>query len=178
MSEPNAKASPYDALPTVASFTLTSTDVREGEKIPDVHRAAMAGGKNLSPQLAWSDVPAGTKSFAITMYDPDAPTGSGFWHWAIYNVPADVASLEQGAGTDSAKLPKGAVALSNELRDKAYTGCAPPKGHGRHRYYFVVHALDVEALDLPEHATPAYLGFNMFTHTLGRAILQGWQETT
>lgn len=172
------KPSPYDALPKVASFTLTSTTVQPGEKIPDAHRAEKAGGKDLSPQLAWSGFPEGTKSFAITMYDPDAPTASGFWHWAVYNVAASVTSVEEGAGTDASKLPKGAVTLSNELRDKAYTGCAPPKGHGPHRYYFVVHALDVEKLELPEEATPAVLGFNMFFHTLGRAILQGWQETT
>lgn len=172
------KPSPYDSLPKVATFTLTSTDVRHGEKIPEPHCAAAAGGKDLSPQLAWSGFPEGTKSFAITMYDPDAPTASGFWHWAVYNVPAMVTSVEAGAGTDASKLPAGAITLCNENRQKAYTGCAPPKGHGPHRYYLVVHAVDVEKLELPDDATPACLGFNLFMHSLGRAVLQGWQETT
>lgn len=173
--------SPYDALPKVPSFTLTSADIRDGEALPIAQRSALfdAGGSDTSPELTWSGFPAETKSFAVTMYDPDAPTASGFWHWAVYNVPASVTSLARDAGSEDGKnLPAGAIALCNELRQKRYCGAAPPKGHGKHRYYFVVHALSVEKLDLPADATPAVLGFNMFGCTLARAILQAWSETT
>lgn len=175
----DAKPSPYDALPALPSFSLTSTDIEDGKRLPDALRAEQAGGKDQSPQLAWSGFPEGTKSFAVTMYDPDAPTASGFWHWAVYNIPVDVTSLETGAGSpDGAKLPKGAITMHNEYRQKQYSGCAPPKGHGPHRYYFVVHAVGVDELEIPDGATPAILGFNLFMQGVGRAILQGWTETT
>jgi len=174
-----SKPSPYDALPTLPTFSLTSPELGPGDKLPDALRAESSGGEDRSPELSWSGFPEGTKSFAVTMYDPDAPTASGFWHWAVYNIPADVTSLEAFAGSaDGAKLPKGAVTLHNEYRQKQYAGAAPPKGHGPHRYYFVVHSLDVAELELPEGSTPAYLGFNLFMKATGRAILQGWTETT
>jgi Raf kinase inhibitor-like YbhB/YbcL family protein len=175
-----AKAGPYDSLKPVPSFTLTSTDVRDGEMLPVPQRSGMfgGGGQDLSPQLSWSGFPAGTKSFAVTMYDPDAPTGSGFWHWAVANVPVGVSSLPTGAGAeDGAKLPPGAFQIPNDARMKKYIGAAPPKGHGKHRYYIAVHALDVESLDIPKEATPAYLGFNMSIHTLARAVIVPWAET-
>ena len=129
-----------------------------------------AGGKDVSPQLSWSGAPEGTKSFTVTMYDPDAPTASGFWHWAVFNIPASVTELASGAG-DGSGLPEGAVTLKGDGGVKQFLGAAPPPGHGPHRYYFAVHALDVEKLDVPEDATPAFLGFNMFGHTLARAVI-------
>ncbi len=170
MPRPN----PHDGLPPAPRFTVTSTDVREGQTLPAPQRSGVmgAGGQDVSPQLSWSGFPATTRSFAVTMYDPDAPTGSGFWHWAVANIPASVTSLPTGAGSeDGAKLPKGAFQLPNEIRTKRYVGAAPPPGDGPHRYIIVVHALDVPSLEIPRDATPAVLGFNMLGHTVGRAFL-------
>jgi hypothetical protein len=171
------KPSPYDALPQVPSFSLTSADIKHGETLPAAHRSGafgVPGGQDLSPELSWSGFPAATKSFAVTVYDPDAPTASGFWHWAVVNVPASVTSLPTGAGEETgAKLPPGAFQLKNDGGQPRFVGAAPPEGHGPHRYYFVVHALDVEKLDIPREATPAYLGFNLFFHTLARATIVG-----
>jgi Raf kinase inhibitor-like YbhB/YbcL family protein len=126
------------------------------------------GGKDLSPQLSWSGAPEGTKSYAVTVYDPDAPTGSGFWHWAVADIPAAVTELAEGAGDDiGSGLPESAFQLPNDARAARYIGGAPPAGHGPHRYVIVVHALDTEAIGVPADGTPAYLGFTMSGHTLG-----------
>ncbi|WP_020573463.1 YbhB/YbcL family Raf kinase inhibitor-like protein [Actinopolymorpha alba] len=167
---------PYDFLPGKPTFTVTSNDLVDGGPLarPQVSGLMGAGGEDASPHLSWSGQPAETKSFAVTCYDPDAPTASGFWHWAVYNLPASVTELPTGAGgPDGVDLPAGAVTIANDAGLKQYVGAAPPAGHGPHRYFFVVHALDVEALDLPEGARPAYLGFNLFFHTLARATLVG-----
>jgi Raf kinase inhibitor-like YbhB/YbcL family protein len=111
------------------------------------------------------------------MYDPDAPTASGFWHWAVVDIPVDVTSLPSGAGMPDGKLlPKGAYQLPNDARLARFIGAAPPVGHGKHRYYIVVHAVDAATLGVPKDATPAFLGFNLFSHTLGRAMLVPWAE--
>lgn len=161
---------PYSIFPAVPEFEVTSSDITPGETVPAAHWGAWGGGEDISPQLAWSGAPEGTKTFAVTVYDPDAPTASGFWHWAVYNIPASVTELPRGAGAPDGDLPQGAITLSNELRTKQYSGPTPPEGTGRHRYFFVVHALDTE-LELDGEATPAILGFNAGFHTLGRAIL-------
>jgi Raf kinase inhibitor-like YbhB/YbcL family protein len=136
-----------------------------------------AGGQDVSPELSWRGFPKETKSFAVTVYDPVAPTGSGFWHWAVANIPASVTSLPAGAGDESGSgLPEGAVQLANDASLKRFLGAAPPPGHGPHHYHFVVHALDVDHLELPENATPAYLGFNLFSHTLARASIVATYE--
>ena len=170
---------PYDELPKVPSFSLTSSDVADGEtlKMAQVSGIMGAGGSDTSPQLSWSGFPEGTESFAVTVYDPVAPTASGFWHWAVADIPASVTSLPSGAGDDSGSgLPAGAMQLANDASMKRYVGAAPPAGHGPHYYYVVVHALDVPSLALPEGATPAYLGFNLFQHTLARATIVGNYE--
>ncbi|MGV3621156.1 MAG: YbhB/YbcL family Raf kinase inhibitor-like protein [Archangium sp.] len=159
------KTNPYDALPAVPTFTLTSADVIDGTLSKDP----------ASPQLTWSGAPAGTKSFAITMYDPDAPVPSGIWHWAVFGIPASVTSVATNAS--SAGLPASAVQLPNDMRTPSYTAAAPPKGHGPHRYFLVVHALDVDTLPVPNDGTPAYLSFAMLGHTLGRATLVATCET-
>ena len=116
--------------------------------------------------------PDATRSFAVTVYDPDAPTGSGFWHWAVCNIPATVTELRRGAGSSNdAGLPGTAVTVRNDAGLRGYLGAAPPEGHGPHRYVFAVHALDVDALDVDSDATPAILGFNLTFHTLARAVL-------
>ncbi|MFV0433066.1 MAG: YbhB/YbcL family Raf kinase inhibitor-like protein [Leucobacter sp.] len=163
---------PYAGMPEVASFTLTSADIQDGEPLPAEVYAEYAGGSNQSPQLSWSGFPAGTKSFAVTCFDPDAPTGSGFWHWAVANIPLEVTSLPAGTGSlGSAVLPTGAVTMPNEKREPAFTGAAPPEGTGVHHYWFVVHALDVESIDVDPEATPAVMGFMMREAVLARAIL-------
>lgn len=170
------KPHPYDALPQVPSFTVTSTDVRDGQALatPQLSGIFGAGGQDVSPQLAWSGFPEATKSFVVTVYDPDAPTGSGFWHWAVVNLPLSTTSLPSGAGgQDGKKLPAGAFQLRNDGGLAGYIGAAPPPGHGAHRYFIVVHAVDVPSLDVPKDASPALLGFNLFTHTLARATLVG-----
>lgn len=166
---------PYDFLPSVASFTLTSPDVTDGQPLALKHASGafgVEGGEDISPRLSWTGFPKETKSFVVTMYDPDAPTASGFWHWAIANIPASVTSLEADAGNpDGAKIPAGAVMLKNDGGAARYVGAAPPPGHGPHRYFFCVHAVDVEKLDVNEGSTPAFLGFNLFFHTLARAFV-------
>ncbi|HEY3993170.1 MAG TPA: YbhB/YbcL family Raf kinase inhibitor-like protein [Ktedonobacteraceae bacterium] len=170
---------PYADLPQVASFEVTSNDVQDGERLSPPHVSGIfgAGGEDVSPQLAWRGFPEGTKSFVVTMYDPDAPTASGFWHWAVVDIPANVTELPHGAGDASGSgLPVGAFQLRNDANIAQYLGAAPPDGHGTHHYYIVVHAVDVESLGLDKDAKPALLGFNLFTHTLARATLVPWYE--
>jgi Raf kinase inhibitor-like YbhB/YbcL family protein len=169
---------PYDDLPDVASFEVTSTDVTDGEALatPQVSGIFGAGGEDVSPQLSWSGAPDGTQSYAVTVYDPDAPTASGFWHWAAFNIPADVTELASGASSDG--LPEGVVELKNDGGTVGYIGAAPPPGHGPHHYYVVVHAVDVPSLDVPAEGSPAFLGFNLFSHTLARATIVGTHEVS
>ncbi|MBL3699616.1 YbhB/YbcL family Raf kinase inhibitor-like protein [Leucobacter luti] len=167
---------PYAGMRQVPSFTVTSSDIQDGEPLPAELYAAHAGGSNRSPQLRWSGFPEGTRSFAVTCFDPDAPTGSGFWHWAVANIPAEVTELAAGAGAPagtpgSELLPAGAVTMPNEQRQPAFTGAAPPEGTGVHHYWFVVHALDVPHIDVDPQATPAVLGFMMRDAVLARAII-------
>ncbi len=174
------KTNPYDKLPKTAAFVITSKDALNGKPFhAEQYSGAMGvpGGKDESPELTWTKVPAGTKSFVVTMYDPDAPIVSGFWHWAVVDIPATVTSLPTGAGSPDGKLlPAGAWQLPNDARMAQYVGAAPPKGSGYHRYFIVVTALDVETLNVPKEATPAFLSFNMLGHTLGRAIITPWAE--
>lgn len=167
-------------LPDVPTFLLSSPDFSPGGALPTSARSGImgAGGEDRSPTLNWEGAPSGTKSYAVTLYDPDAPTGSGFWHWAVYNIPASVTGLAGNAGDpDAGLLPPGALTLPNEARMPRYIGAAPPPGNGEHRYFFTVTALDVESLDLDDGSTPAVLGFNFLGHILGRAQLMGTTET-
>ncbi|GAB3623179.1 YbhB/YbcL family Raf kinase inhibitor-like protein [Mariniluteicoccus endophyticus] len=167
---------PFAALKDVPSFQVTSTDVTDGEVMPEAQRSGkmqVRGGEDVSPQLSWSGFPAETKSFLVTMYDPDAPTQSGWWHWTVANLPADATELVTGAGDqDADRLPGEAFMVNNDAGFPGYLGAAPPQGHGDHRYVFVVQALDVEKLDVDESATPALVGFMAFEHVIGRAVLQ------
>ena len=179
MSHRQTPPDPYDFLPSVPSFTVTSSDVADGAVLgkSQVSGVLGAGGEDRSPQLSWSGFPEGTRSFAVTVYDPDAPTASGFWHWAVANIPASVTELPSGAGDkDSPDLPEGAVQLRNDGGFAGYVGAAPPSGHGPHRYFVVVHAVDTDALDVTADTTPAVLGFNLFFHTLARATLTATYE--
>ncbi|WP_166138273.1 YbhB/YbcL family Raf kinase inhibitor-like protein [Nocardioides ochotonae] len=161
---------PYDLLPRVPSFEVTSTDVTDGRPLKDDQ---VQSGGDTSPQLSWSGAPAGTKSFTVTCFDPDAPTPSGFWHWVLVDLPADVTSLETGAGAEGATLPGKAFMCRNDLGTPAYVGAAPPQGDQVHRYFFVVHAVTEETLGVDADASPAVVSFNLAFKTAGRAILHG-----
>jgi Raf kinase inhibitor-like YbhB/YbcL family protein len=159
---------PYERFGAVPQFDVTSTDVADGGSIALAFRA---DGGDVSPQLSWSGAPEGTRSFAVTIHDPDAPTGSGFWHWAVFDIPASATGLARGAGNPGGPLPDGARQLKNELRQVGYTGAEPPEGTGTHRYHVVVHAVDVERLELDPESTPAVLGFTLHFHTVARAVM-------
>lgn len=164
---------PFARFGEVPQFGLTSSVMTDGGQLAAAQYGLGAGGANVSPDLKWAGFPVDTQSFALTVYDPDAPTGSGYWHWALFDIPAHVDSLPTGAGVEgSPLLPAGAVVLPNEERQPAFVGAAPPPGTGTHRYQFVVHALDVASLDVAAQATPAVLGTALRAHTLARAVLE------
>lgn len=160
-------------------FVLKSPDIAPGAKIADKHvfKGFGCAGGNVSPARQWSGAPAGTKSFAITVYDPDAPTGSGWWHWVVFNIPANVTQLEQGAGDPSgAKLPAGTVQSRTDFGAPGYGGPCPPQGSSAkkpHRYIFTVHALKVQKLDLGPDASGALVGYMLNANALGKASFTG-----
>ena len=160
---------PYTQLPAVPSFLLTSQDVADGVTMAAPFTAA---GGSTSPQLRWSGFPAGTRSFVVSCFDPDAPTPAGFWHWTVLDLPATTTSLPRGAGSpDGAGLPAGALQTRNDGGGTGYTGAAPPRGDRPHRYVFAVHALDVQTLGLDASTTATAVAFTTLFHTLARATL-------
>lgn len=162
---------PYSLLPATGSFTVTSADVTDGKQLPLSAAHGSAGGENTSPHLSWDGAPDGTKSYVVTCFDPDAPVPGGFWHWIAVNIPASTTELPAGSGADDASLPGDAFHVRNDFSTRDFGGSAPPQGDMVHRYYFVVHAVDVEALDVDEHASAAVVSFNLAFHTLARAII-------
>ena len=164
------------ALPCAAlaagSFTLESAEVKPNSTIADAHVFKGFGceGGNVSPSLKWSNAPAGTKSFAVTVYDPDAPTGSGWWHWVVFNIPANVTSLPKGVGNPaSGQTPSGAVQSKTDFGKTGYGGPCPPKGDKPHRYIFSVYALSVDKIDADENASAAMVGYMINANKIGKA---------
>lgn len=156
------------------TFKLESASFADGDTLPDLHVKAMG---DTSPHLRWSGTPAGTRSFAITCFDPDAPTGSGFWHWTVANIPADVTELPAGAGNRSGHdLPPGAVQGRTDYGYAGFGGAAPPPGHGPHRYVFTVFAVDTDHLELGPDDSGAVFGFNLHFHTLAKASITATYE--
>uniref|UniRef100_Q07VJ9 Phospholipid-binding protein, PBP family n=1 Tax=Rhodopseudomonas palustris (strain BisA53) TaxID=316055 RepID=Q07VJ9_RHOP5 len=161
------------------AFSVTSNSFGDGDYLPMEHVLSQdfgfgCAGGNQSPHLTWSDAPAGTKSFAITCYDPDAPTGSGFWHWLVVNIPADVTELALDAGNPKApKLPEGALQTRTDFGAPGYGGACPPPGDHPHRYFFTVFAVGVEALPVQADTSAAVVGFNLHFNTLAKAAIVG-----
>jgi Raf kinase inhibitor-like YbhB/YbcL family protein len=153
-------------------FTLRSDQVGGQLTIDQVYSGFGCTGRNVSPALKWSDAPKNAKSFAVTVYDPDAPTGSGWWHWIIFNIPAAVTELKADAGDPQKKIaPQGSVQSMTDYGKTGFGGACPPVGDKPHRYIFTVFALDVPKLDLDEKAGAALVGFMLNQHTIAKAAL-------
>jgi Raf kinase inhibitor-like YbhB/YbcL family protein len=154
------------------TFTLKSKDIGGQITSEQVFNGFGCTGDNVSPQLSWENAPEGTKSFAITVYDPDAPTGSGWWHWVVFDIPANTQSLKRGAGDISLKLlPEGSIQSITDFGQPGYGGPCPPEGDGLHRYVITVYALSTEKLGLDTNASPALVGFYLNANVLGKASI-------
>ena len=154
------------------TFTLRSKDIGGQATDKQVYNGFGCTGDNLSPQLYWENPPAGTKSFAITMYDPDAPTGSGFWHWVVFDIPVNISELKTGAGNiQKGLMPAGAIQSNTDFGQPGYGGPCPPQGHGFHQYLITIYALKIDKLGLDKSSTPAFVGFNLFSNTIAKASL-------
>ena len=165
---------PYTLLPQVSAMDVTSRSFADGDRLPDAqvfNDWGLTGG-NTSPQLSWTGAPERTQGYAVTCFDPDAPTPSGFWHWIVIGIPAAVTSLDEGAGADGGgSLPKGAFHVRNDYGTRAYGGAAPPQGDHAHRYLFAVHALDTADLGIDDSVSPAVAAFTVGMHTLARGVV-------
>ncbi len=154
------------------TFTLKSKDLGGQATMQQVFNGFGCTGTNASPQLCWENPPVGTKSFAVTIYDQDAPTGSGWWHWLIFDLDRSVTELKTNAGNpQSGKAPQHAVQSRTDFGSSGYGGPCPPQGDGSHRYIVTVHALKTEKLGLDENANPALVGFMLGQNTIEKASL-------
>jgi Raf kinase inhibitor-like YbhB/YbcL family protein len=166
---------PYEFLPKVPSFHLTSSTVKNGQPLPLAQLSGIfgvPGGKDISPQLSWTGFPSQAKSFVVSMFDQEAPTGSGFWHWVVADIPATSTSLPEGAGTvGSTLLPTGAFPLNADAGTPRFIGGAPPAGSGVHDFFITVTALDEASTGVNAATSPALLGFTIASHTIARATI-------
>ncbi|MFI4868234.1 MAG: YbhB/YbcL family Raf kinase inhibitor-like protein [Steroidobacterales bacterium] len=161
------------AVAADGAFTLHSPAVAPNSTLSNdqVYSGFGCSGRNISPALAWRGAPKGTRSFALTVYDPDAPTGSGWWHWLVYNIPASVSELPTGAGSAGGTLPAGAVQGHTDFGTAGFGGACPPAGDKPHRYIFTVYALKSERIDVPDAASAAMVGFMIHANTLAKASI-------
>lgn len=167
-------ASGYATSSSAESLTLTSSDIRQGEFMTKAQEFTGFGcsGGNQSPQLSWSGAPNGTEAFALLVHDPDAPTGSGWWHWQLINIPKTSNSLVADAGNVSGELlPKGSLQIENDYGQPAFGGACPPEGHGTHRYQFTLHALS-KKLELPQNASGALVGYKVRANSIEEVTLE------
>jgi len=158
-----------------AEFTLTSPDIQSGIHMQKAQEFAGFGckGGNISPQLNWVNPPKGTKSFAITAYDPDAPTGSGWWHWQVINIPVATTEFKRGSGNINEEMaPKSALQIENDYGFQGFGGACPPKGDQAHRYKFTVYALSVKHIDLKSNASGAITGYMIKSNTLASSTIE------
>ncbi len=159
------------------AFDLSSADIKPNGTIPDkyVYNEFGCKGENVSPAVAWRAAPPGTRSFALLVHDPDAPSGgAGWWHWVVYNLPPTAMSLPQGAGSvDGSRLPAGAVQQKTDFGTPAWGGPCPPAGDKPHHYHFTVYALKVDKLDVPEGASASLVGFMVNANAIGQASFIG-----
>ncbi len=153
-------------------FYLSSTDIQGQIGNDQVFNRFGCTGKNISPQLSWDNAPKGTKSFAITMYDPDAPTGSGWWHWVVFNIDNSVDNIKAGASTKS--MPAAAIEISNSFSIKGYGGACPPAGAKPHRYVFTVYALDIKKINQSADARAELIGFFLNSHAIAKASIMAY----
>jgi Raf kinase inhibitor-like YbhB/YbcL family protein len=159
------------------TFTLKSKDIGGQMTLQQVLNGFGCTGQNLSPELSWENAPAETKSFAVTIYDKDAPTGSGLWHWVVFNIPTTVTELKQGAGDVSKKLlPNGAIQSVTDFGVPGYGGPCPPQGDKPHQYIITLHALKTENLGLDSKATPALVGYYLNGNTLAKASIVAYYQ--
>ena len=153
-------------------FTLTSSDLQGQLTNKQVFSGFGCSGENMSPQLAWKNAPEGTKGYAVTMYDPDAPTGSGWWHWLVFNIPSSVMELKANAGNlESGIAPTGSVQSITSFGQQGFGGACPPEGDRAHSYIFTVYALDIEKIDLEPNAPAEMVGYFLNAHALSKASL-------
>ena len=156
------------------TFRLYSDDLKDGDLLPQaqVFNSFGHSGGNQSPHLAWAEAPAGTESFVVTLYDPDAPTGSGWWHWVVYNIPASVTALPEHAGDATGQLlPAGALQGRTDFGTPGFGGACPPPGDKPHRYILTVYALKTEKIDVPADSSPAMVGFMLHANELAKASI-------
>ena len=159
------------------TFTLSSKDLGGQATKTEEFGGFGCSGKNQSPQLAWANAPDGTKSFAITMYDPDAPTGSGFWHWVVFDIPANINELMTNAGNLTLNIaPKGAIQSVTNYGVRGYGGPCPPEGHGIHQYIITVYALKIDKLGLDANANPAIVGYYLWMNTIAKASIVSYYQ--
>ncbi len=161
-----------NSLVAAADFTLSSPTIKPESTLgtDQVFNGFGCTGNNISPELIWANAPEGTKSFALTVYDPDAPTGSGWWHWVVYNLPATTAKLAAGVGTaDGKKLPAGSLQGRTDFGAPGFGGACPPVGDKPHRYIFTLHALKTEKIEVPSDATAALIGYMINANRIGQA---------
>ncbi len=161
-------------IAAAGQLSLSSPQLKPGGRLSDAQVFSGFGctGKNLSPALHWKGAPMGAKSFAVTVYDPDAPTGSGWWHWIIFNIPANIDTLPENAGDPASGLaPKGSIQSRTDYGKPGYGGACPPVGNKPHRYQFTIYALNTERIDLDPNASGAMVGYFLHQHAIAKATL-------